>query len=201
MGFMRMSCTALWIGASGLRSSCASIARNSSLSRSASLSCCSARARSRISPCSARLASSRPDTASRSDALRLSSSRVFSACRLGCAARAGRWPRARLLIELLQLAPLAVQLHQHRHLAAQDLRHHRNRHVVDRAELVALQAVELADVHAGDEDDRRALEARMLVDQAGGLEAIHAGHVHVQQHHGEFVLPSAARAPRGRSAR
>jgi hypothetical protein len=42
-------------------------------------------------------------------------------------------------IELLQLQTLAMQLDQHRHLATQDLRHDRDRDVIDCAELVALR--------------------------------------------------------------
>ena len=103
-------------------------------------------------------------------------------------------------VELAQLATLAVQLDQHRDLAAQDLRHHRHRHVVDRAELVALQPIQLGHVHAGDEDDRRALEARMLVDQRRGLEAVHVRHADVEQHHRELLLHQLARAPPGPSA-
>ena len=102
-------------------------------------------------------------------------------------------------VQLLQLAPLQMQLHQHGHLAAQDLRHHRDVHIVDRAELVALQPIELGDVHAGDEDDRRLLEARMLVDQGRGLEAVHARHADIEQHDRELVLHQAFRAPRGPS--
>ena len=109
--------------------------------------------------------------------------------------------RVGLLELLVRLGEAAVELLQLRRwqcsststddLAAQDLRHDRDRHVVDRAELVALQAVELGDVHAGDEDDRRALEARMIVDHRRGLEAVHARHADVEQHHRELVLHQA----------
>ncbi len=93
-----------------------------------------------------------------------------------------------LPVHALQRAPLAVELDQHRDLAAQDLRHHRDVHVVDGAGLVALEPVELGDVHAGHEDDRRGFEARMVVDQRRGLEAVHARHLDVEQHHREFLL-------------
>ena len=74
------------------------------------------------------------------------------------------------LIEALQLEALAVQFHEHRDLAAQDFRHHWHVNVVHRAKLVAFQPVQLAHMHARHEDDRRAFEARMLVDQPRGLE-------------------------------
>ena len=93
-----------------------------------------------------------------------------------------------LLVDALQLAPLGIQLHQHRDLAAQDLRDHRDVHVVDGAGLVALEPVELGDVHAGHEDDRDGFEARMVVNELGGFETVHARHLHVEQHHREFLL-------------
>ena len=89
-------------------------------------------------------------------------------------------------VQLTQLAALAVQLDQHRHLAAQDLRHHGNGHVVDRARLVAAQPVELGDVDPGDEDDGSFLEARVGMDQLGRLEAVHLRHADIEQHHREL---------------
>ena len=50
------------------------------------------------------------------------------------------------LVQTLQLAALLVQLHEHRDLAAQDRRDHRHEHVIDGAELVALQAIEVGHV-------------------------------------------------------
>ena len=46
-------------------------------------------------------------------------------------------------------------------------------------------------MHAGDKNDRRALEARVLVNEAGGFEAVHAGHAHVEQHHRELLFHQA----------
>src|ERR1700686_1825780 len=86
-------------------------------------------------------------------------------------------------IELPQLPSLAVQLDQHRDLAAQDFRYHRNSHVVDRPEFVTLQPVEFADMHTGDENDRRLFVARVLVNQRCSLEAVHSRHIHVEQHY------------------
>ena len=42
-------------------------------------------------------------------------------------------------------------------------------------------------MHAGNENDRRLLVARVVVNQRSGLEAVHARHVHVEQHHREFL--------------
>ncbi len=105
---MRMRCTALRIGASGLRSSCASIARNSSLLRSASRSACSALVRSMTSLCSARLARASSSLASSSVAFNSCSWRFLSACSVMLA-----WARRSLLcasvaIQLAQLTALAI---------------------------------------------------------------------------------------------
>jgi hypothetical protein len=52
-------------------------------------------------------------------------------------------------------------------------------------------------VHRSHENDRRLLEARMLVDQCGGLETVHARHVDVEQDRGEigFHEPSERLRP------
>ena len=102
--------TAVRIGGSGLRSSCASSARNSSLRRSASGSASSCR-RSR-SRCS------------RSWPIVASSSRGA----LGDAP-------LELAVEPLELRRLAIQLDEDADLGAQDLGHDRHRDVVDRARL------------------------------------------------------------------
>ena len=189
-----MSSIEPWIAASGLRSSCESIARKSSLRRSAASSACCARSRSTICSCSVALASASSAFACASVALSASSSRAFSACSAAFAA-------GEALVEPLELAPLAVELDQHLHLAAQDLRHDRHVDVIDGAELVALQPVEVGHVHRGDEDDRRLLEARMLVDQRRGLEAVHARHVDVEQDRREVALHQPRERLRARSAR
>jgi hypothetical protein len=93
-----------------------------------------------------------------------------------------------LAVESLELGAALVELHQQRDLAAQDLRHQRHRDVIDGADLVALELVDLADLESGHEDDRRVLETRMLPDQARGFEAVHVRHHHVEQDHGEGLL-------------
>ncbi len=91
-------------------------------------------------------------------------------------------------VQILELAALRVQLREHRDLAAQDLRDDRDVDVVDRSERVTLQPVEVGRVQAGHEDDRGLLEPGMIVHQGGQLEAVHAGHAHVQQDQGDFAL-------------
>jgi CheY-like chemotaxis protein len=71
--------------------------------------------------------------------------------------------------------------------------------VVVLAELVAAHAVHVGDVDRGDEDDRRLLEARMLVDHARGLEAVHAGHVDVEQDQRALALHQVLERLRARA--
>ena len=181
-------CEALRSGDNGLRSSCDSIARNSSRLTTASFSEVSARMRSRTSVSSDWLVRDSSSLACCRRALISSSSRVFSVCSAKFASSSWRLDSASWRFTRLQRASLAVELDEHRHLAAQDLRHHRDVDVVDGAGLVALQPVELGDVHAGHEDDGRAFETRVVVNEGRGLEAVHARHLHVEQHHREVLL-------------
>ena len=87
-------------------------------------------------------------------------------------------------VQRLELAGLAVEIDEHPHLGAQHLGHHRHRDVVDGADLVAAQMVGLADLDGRDEDDGELLEARMLADHGGELEAVELRHHHVDQHDG-----------------
>jgi len=107
-------------------------------------------------------------------ALSASSSRVFSACSVVCLGQALVGLRE-IAVQLAQLAALAVQLDQHCDLAAQDLRHDRYGHVVDRADLVALRRSRSVTCTAGDEDDGGLLEPRMLVISRAASETVHSG--------------------------
>src|SRR5581483_12031155 len=81
-----------------------------------------------------------------------------------------------LAVKALELRPSAVELHQQRHLTAQNLRNDGDWNVVDRSGLVASEGIELAGMNPCDKDDRGALEPRMLANQACRLEAVHFGH-------------------------
>ena len=85
------------------------------------------------------------------------------------------------LIELLQLAGLAEQFGEHPHLGAQQFRHHRHGEIIDRARLIAAQIIGLRHMNGGNEDDRGLLEARMLADHLGQLEAVQLGHADIHQ--------------------
>ena len=91
-------------------------------------------------------------------------------------------------IEPLELPRLAIELGKHPDLGAQHFRHHRHRHVVDRAHLIAAQPVDVADLDRRDEDHRGLLEARMFADHGGELETVELGHADVDQDDRDFVL-------------
>ena len=94
-----------------------------------------------------------------------------------------RGARAHAVLELgiepLELPGLAIELGEHLDLGAQHFRHDRHRNVIDRAHLVAAQPVDIADLDRRDEDHRRLLEARMLADHGGELEAVELRHADV----------------------
>ena len=91
-------------------------------------------------------------------------------------------------IEPLELPGLAIKLGEDLDLGAQHLRHDRDRHVIDRAHLVAAQAIDIVHLHGGDEDDRGLLEARMLADHGRELKAVELRHADVDQHDRDVVL-------------
>ena len=91
-------------------------------------------------------------------------------------------------IQPLQLARLAVKLGEYLDLGAQHRRNDRHRHVIDRAHLVAAQAIDVVHLDGGDEDDRRALKPRMLADHGRELEAVEFRHADIDQDDGGLVL-------------
>ena len=84
-------------------------------------------------------------------------------------------------VHLLELARLAVELDEDLDLGPQHLRNDRHRDVVDRAHLVAAQAIHVGQMNGGDEDHRGLLEPRMLADHRGELEAVEVRHADVHQ--------------------
>src|ERR1700733_2180278 len=99
-----------------------------------------------------------------------------------------RDPQLEFGIESLELARLAVQVHEHFDLGAQQLRNHRNRHVVHGAELITAHLVRAGHHDRRDEYDGRRLKARMLADHGRQFEAVQIRHAHVDQNHGDFIL-------------
>src|SRR5215467_124875 len=73
-------------------------------------------------------------------------------------------------------------------LCPQQLRDDRHRYIVNRPALVALDAINICQMHCRDEDDGSLLKTRMLPDHFGKLKAIKVRHAHVHQHHGNVSL-------------
>ena len=88
---------------------------------------------------------------------------------------------AKFVVHVLELPGFAIKLGEDADLGAQQLRNHGNGDVVDGATLVAANAIEIGEMHARDEDDRRALIARMLANQVGEFEAVDIGHADVEE--------------------
>ena len=60
-----------------------------------------------------------------------------------------------VLVQPLELPGLEVQIDEYLDFRAKNLRHDRDRQVVDGAALISLQPIEIREVHARDEDNRR----------------------------------------------
>ena len=101
---------------------------------------------------------------------------------------------------LRELLLLPMQLEEHVRLVPQDVRLDRLVEEVDRAGFVALEHAVLVARAGGDEDDRHVARALAAAHQLGELEAVHVGHLHVEQRQRDVVRRAAARAPRRRSA-
>ena len=87
--------------------------------------------------------------------------------------------------ERLGLALQAVQLDEHRDLGPKDGRVERLEQVVDGADLVAAEHGVLVAAGRGQEDDRDVGAAVALLDHGRRLEAVDAGHLHVEDDHCE----------------
>ena len=101
----------------------------------------------------------------------------------------------------LDLAGHREQVDEHRHLGAQHDRLDRLEHIVDRAHRIAAHQMLLLLVDRGEEDDRDALGLLAAADDLGGLVAVHAGHVDVEQDHRELALEQVAQRLLARARR
>ena len=64
--------------------------------------------------------------------------------------------------------------------------------------LVSLEAVEIGQMHGGDEDDRCLLKARMLADDFGELKPVDLGHAHIHQYDSNVDLEQLLQSVLGR---
>src|SRR5882672_4311021 len=102
-------------------------------------------------------------------------------------------------IEPLELTSLAVQVHEHLNLGAQQFRDDGYRHIVDAAELVAPQLIGVGQHHCRYEYDGGGLKARMLANHGREFEAVEIGHAHVDENERDFMLEQAFKGlPGGR---
>ena len=108
-----------------------------------------------------------------------------------------RDPFLELAVQALQGAGLAVEVGEDTDLGAQNLRHDRHRHVVDRSGRVAAQQVRIRHQDRGDEDDRRLLESRVLPDHRRQLVPVEVRHAHIDQDDRDLVLQKVVQC-RGR---
>ena len=152
----RSNSTAVRIGCSGLRSSCASIARNSFLRRS-------------------------PPPALRPGGAGCAR---FVQLRDGVLELRVRLDNALLqrAVEPLELRGLAIQIDEHADLGAQDLGHDRNRDVVDRAGRVALTRSRSVRWMAETKMIAVFWQRGCCANHRGELEAVELRHAHVHQH-------------------
>src|SRR5690606_30839129 len=96
--------------------------------------------------------------------------------------------RGENLVQARELAALLEELHEHLYLAAQNFRHDRDVNVIRRTHLVAAQAIEVGEVHARHEDDRRVAEYGALTNAPRRLEAVHPRHADVEQDRRELAF-------------
>ena len=108
---------------------------------------------------------------------------VFPAARVHELGRALRDADFQMPVEPFQLTRLPVEIEKDVDLRAEDLRHDRNGHVVDRSVFVALEPIEIREMDARHEDDRGPAEARVFANQGRQLEAIELGHADVDEDH------------------
>src|SRR5215475_3621696 len=93
-----------------------------------------------------------------------------------------------LLIELLELSRFAIELSENLDLRAQHLGNDRNRYVIDRSHFIGAQAIDVRQMDGRNEDDRGALEPRMLADHRGQLEAVEFRHADVDEDDRDLLL-------------
>jgi hypothetical protein len=91
-------------------------------------------------------------------------------------------------IELLQLAVPLVELDEHRHFAAQDLRNDRHRNVVDGSDFITLELIKGGYLEARNKNNRRPFEARMSTNEPCYFKSVHVRHVDVEQYGSEVPL-------------
>src|SRR5438128_11561304 len=93
------------------------------------------------------------------------------------------------------LQRLQMQVDQNLDLGTQDEWVHRFEDHIDSAGRVGLEEMRLVAEYGSQEDDRYARVAPPGPDEGGGLIAVHARHLQIQQHDGGGVLKSPPKSP------
>jgi hypothetical protein len=86
---------------------------------------------------------------------------------------------------------LEIELDKHVDLRAEDLRLEGLGHVVDGADGVSLEDILLVFADRREKDDRHEPRSFARLDHLRSLEAVHAGHLHIEQDDGELALEQA----------
>ena len=86
------------------------------------------------------------------------------------------------IVQALQLQLLPVEFREYSHFRPQDFGDNGDRKIIDCPMLVALEAVEVGQMHSGNEDDGCFLKARMLADDLGEFEAVDLWHAYIHQY-------------------
>ena len=102
--------------------------------------------------------------------------------------RALRHARLEFSVELFELSLFPVQLDKHFDLRAQNFRNDRHRHVIDCAHLVTAQTINVGQQDGGNENERCLLEAGMIADHRGQLEAVDVRHIDVDENDSDVIL-------------
>ena len=111
---------------------------------------------------------------------------------LGDCARGALFGKSDLCFDALALAPsVEMKVDEDFDLGTQYFRHDRRRDVVDRAQRITARGMHLVVVVGGDEDDRDVRRLLPAANQRRGLQAVDAGHVDIEQDHGEIVREHA----------
>src|SRR6185312_5289861 len=92
-----------------------------------------------------------------------------------------------ICIEHLELARLTVKISEDSYLCAEEFGDDGNEQVVYRPMFVALEAVRIGNICAGNEDDGGVLKARVVANAVRQIEAVEPRHVDVRQDHGYFI--------------
>src|ERR1700729_2915547 len=92
------------------------------------------------------------------------------------------------MIQHLQLSGLAVEFGENTNLCSQQLGNNWDGNIVYGPVSISLEAIQIGEVHGGNEDDGGLLKARVLTDKSRQLKAIEFGHADIHQNNSDIGL-------------